>query len=299
MDGLNDEKQDDSSSSCSESGDKIDEKTAMEPRYESSSSSSSSSASSSSESDESSDDDVDGETEKRTRGRRRRGLKDVDSKRDELNRKQQKEAVVTKSKPIVEESEMKKTLKSEDQRRCIGRKPLTDFVVGKRYTGTIQYIKPSLGLFIDIGCHSDAFCHISRSSDEYVESIENLYNVGDVLKDRVRVVDVDRKKKRITVSLQSDKKIEDEEKSQREYNQRRHAKLEKRKQKSMESKNPATDDFCKNERSQYMESTESQQGWHHDATPIVIDPETMTPAELKRARKLQRRQERRAAGIST
>ena len=123
-----------------------------------------------------------------------------------------------------------------------------------------------------------------------------MYQVGDVLTDKVRVVDVDRKKKRITVSLQSDMKIEAEERSQREYNERRQAKLEK-KQKSMESKNATTNDFHANDEMQHIESNEYSNS-RHDEAPIIIDPETMTPAELKRARKLQRRQERRAASIS-
>lgn len=305
MDGLDDKNEDESTSSSSDSGDEGDDKITTERKHDSSSSKSlsSSSSSSSSDSDESSDDEVDTEHEKRTRGRRRRGLKDIDTKREELNKKQQKETEVQKStnkedstNAKTKESETKKTPKSEDKRRCIGRKPLTDFVVGKRYTGTVQYIKPNLGLFIDIGCHNDAFCHISRSSDEYVESLESLYQVGDVLTDKVRVVDVDRKKKRITVSLQSDMKIEAEEKSQREYNERRQAKLEK-KQMSMESKSAIKNDFHANDEMQHMESNEYSSS-RHDEASIIIDPETMTPAELKRARKLQRRQERRAAGIS-
>jgi hypothetical protein len=299
---MNEENLNDASSSpsSSESGGERDEKKTLEQPHVSSSTKSSSSSSSSSNSDENSDDEIDGEeTGKRSRGRRRRGLKEADTKREELNQMQQKESTEAKD----EVSTTKKIPRSEDKRRCVGRKPLTDFMVGKRYTGTVKYIKPNLGLFIDIGCHSDAFCHISRSSDDYVESLEGVFQEGDVLTDRVRVVDVDRKKKRITVSLQSDEKIKDEEKSQREYNERRQAKLEK-KHKMTEFKTTTTTSrkFHVNEKEQnhQLESNKpSRQEWLHEEVPIVIDPDNMTPAELKRARKLQRRQERRAPGIST
>ena len=54
------------------------------------------------------------------------------------------------------------------------------------------------------------------------------------------------------------------------------------------------------EQNHQLESNKpSRQEWLHEEVPIVIDPDNMTPAELKRARKLQRRQERRAPGIST
>ena len=43
------------------------------------------------------------------------------------------------------------------------------------------------------------------------------YKKGDVLENRVRIVSVDRKKKRITASLQSDKRRADEEKSAKEH----------------------------------------------------------------------------------
>ena len=100
-------------------------------------------------------------------------------------------------------SPIKKTPKKDDKRRCIGRKPITDYVVGSSYTGTVKYIKPKLGAFIDIGSHSDAFCHISCVSDEFVSSVTDVLKVDDVVPN-ARVVEVDRDKKRITVSLRSE-----------------------------------------------------------------------------------------------
>ncbi len=58
------------------------------------------------------------------------------------------------------------------------------------------------GAFIDIGCHTQGLCHISRLSDGYVESVEKTVSVGD--KVHARVVTVDLKDKKITLSLQSE-----------------------------------------------------------------------------------------------
>jgi predicted RNA-binding protein with RPS1 domain len=103
----------------------------------------------------------------------------------------------------------KKTPKNADKRRCIGRKPLTDFIVGNSYVGTVKYIKPNLGVFLDIGSHSDAFCHISCISDEFVSNITDVLKIDDIVQN-ARVVEVDRAKKRITVSLRSDETRENE-----------------------------------------------------------------------------------------
>ena len=67
----------------------------------------------------------------------------------------------------------------------------------------MKYIKPKLGAFIDIGSHSDAFCHISCASDEFVSNVEDVLTVDDEV-DNLRVVEINRAKKRITVSLRSE-----------------------------------------------------------------------------------------------
>ena len=104
------------------------------------------------------------------------------------------------------------------QRRCIGRKPVTDFKVGSIHTGKIVYIKPTLGTFVDIGCHSDAFCHISQlqansnnirmdptktSKLNNIIHEANIGSVGDVISN-VRILDINRKKKQITVTMRND-----------------------------------------------------------------------------------------------
>ena len=97
----------------------------------------------------------------------------------------------------------KKTPRKDDKRRCIGRKPVTDYIIGNIYSGRVKYIKPKLGAFIDIGSHSDAFCHISCTSDQFVSNVADVLKVDDTL-ENVRIVEIDREKKRITVSLRSE-----------------------------------------------------------------------------------------------
>ena len=179
------------------------------------------------------DDDVDVDTTRRQRGRRRRGRKDTSKKIEETLRdgseinvetnelpqeSVQKEVTNVKSSKAddiavkKEESEESRTskrrdLKKDDNRYCIGRKPVTDFVIGQKYEGKVVYVKP-FGVFFDIGCHSDAFCHVSRLRDDFVEDPLKEFKEGNAVS--VRVVEIDRRQKRITVSLQSDSRIDDE-----------------------------------------------------------------------------------------
>ncbi len=275
------------------------------------------SESGSSSSDSDSDDEVDLAIETgRTRGRRRRGRQEADAKREEDNaiQKQTKEDNHDNNGQQGNKTLNDSSSPSKDNRRCIGRKPLTDFKVGQKYTGTVVYVKPKLGVFIDINCHADAFCHISRCSDTYIESItDELFKVGDVLTDKVRIVNVDRRKKKLTASLQSDDKIVDEEKSNETWLKRQQEKKEKKMQKQQNKKIASKesswggnaydgadeDDWGHQNRSKQKYSARNievetgERKQHDEEAPIVIDPDNMTPAELKRARKLQRRAERR------
>ena len=254
-----------------------------------------------SDSDNSSDDEKDDlQQNVRSRGRKRKKLKDVDAKREELNTIEQEKAKKL-AEELAEKEKSKKTTRADDKRRCIGRKALTDYEVGKTYTGTVRYVKPTLGLFIDIGSHADAFCHISRASDDRIESItDDLYKKGDILEDKVRIVSVDRVKKRITASLQSEEKKIDEEKSAKEWNER----LKKKRSREYKKSSGGNGNFRQNDHAPQhggrssVGSVTEQSTWKedtkpHEEAPIVIDEFNMTPAELKRARKLQRRQERR------
>ncbi|OEU15541.1 hypothetical protein FRACYDRAFT_240232 [Fragilariopsis cylindrus CCMP1102] len=192
-------------------------------------------------------------------------------------------------------------------RYCVGRKPVTDYTLGSSYPAEVVYVKP-FGVFFDIGCHSDAFCHVSRLRDDFVESPETMFKEGDKVA-TVRVVEIDRRRKRITVSLQSESRAEDERKSIDARRTRTDSrKLKARKNEARFQSKPTTTDHIEQsiQKKDPVVSIEKK-------APVVIrasayaprapayaptktynDPSMMAPADLKRARKLARRAERRS-----
>jgi len=110
---------------------------------------------------------------------------------------------------------------STSKRHCIGRKPVTDFTVNEWYTGTVKYVK-DFGLFADIGSHSDAFVHVSRVRDGFIDDIHSIVKDGDEVK--LRIVEIDRAKKRLTGSMQSEAMIEEEKKSMEAMKERKNLK---------------------------------------------------------------------------
>ena len=251
------------------------------------------------DSDSGSDSDVSLEdATRRQRGRRRRGRKSTDEHAKTLPDSQLLvDEPTTRNKsptkiqipvdtsivPTDKSDPTKKTYKKDDKRRCIGRKPVTDFVIGQRYPGKVVYTK-QFGAFIDIGCHSDAFCHVSRVRDDYVESISDALSTGQEVS--ARVVEVDRKAKRVTVSLQSDARIEDELASieARKLRKEKHTKGKR-------SVNDSGNDAVTTSSSPAPASKQAAAPALLPSAPV--DESTMTPAELKRARKLARRAARR------
>jgi len=250
------------------------------------------------DSDENSEEDSDNGSEEddpipqRERGRRRRGRQDTAKQMETVEK-----ASETKTHNAASSSTNGNNESGQKTSRyCIGRKPVTDFVIGQTHPATVVYVKP-FGVFFDIGCHSDAFCHVSRLSDDFVESPESMFNEGDKVPS-LRIVEIDREKKRITVSLQSEKRLEDERHSN-EARKSRKEKLNAKKTKTtstiikssghnrFEIKPRFTDDI--------KTSVSRPQPIVARAPPATTkDPSSMTPAELKRARKLARRAERRA-----
>lgn len=219
------------------------------------------------------------------------GKKDADVEREKQNE-------IKKETVKNEENKNKISKVPKEKRRCIGRKALTDFEVGKKYTGTVVYVKPKLGVFIDINCHTDAFCHISRCADTFVEEItDEIYKVGDVLEDKVRLVNIDRKKKKITASLQSDERIIDEQSSNETW-KKRQLDIVAKKEKKLESQTMNNNSFSKENRINIKGEENTSNSSHAPEKPVkeqpvIVDPDNMSPAELKRARKLERRAERR------
>ena len=59
------------------------------------------------------------------------------------------------------------------------------------------------GVFVDIGVHQDGLVHISQVADKFIKHPSEVVSVGDVVK--VVVLEVDEKKKRISLSMRQAK----------------------------------------------------------------------------------------------
>ena len=68
--------------------------------------------------------------------------------------------------------------------------------------GTVRNVI-DFGAFVDIGVHQDGLVHISELSDRFVKHPSEVVSVGDIV--QVRVLAVDVKKKRISLSMKSKK----------------------------------------------------------------------------------------------
>lgn len=80
---------------------------------------------------------------------------------------------------------------------------MKDLQPGMELTGTVRNVI-DFGAFVDIGVHQDGLVHISRMADRFIRHPSEVVKVGDVVK--VRVVDVDEKKKRIALTMVKDRK---------------------------------------------------------------------------------------------
>jgi uncharacterized protein len=59
---------------------------------------------------------------------------------------------------------------------------------------------------VDIGVHQDGLVHISQVADKFIKHPSEVVSVGDIVK--VVVLEVDEKKKRISLSMKQVKKAE-------------------------------------------------------------------------------------------
>ena len=75
---------------------------------------------------------------------------------------------------------------------------IADLKPGMVLSGTVRNVI-DFGAFIDIGVHQDGLVHISEISSKFIRHPSEALSVGDVVK--VKVLDVDEKKKRISLSL--------------------------------------------------------------------------------------------------
>ena len=77
---------------------------------------------------------------------------------------------------------------------------LEDLQPGMELRGTVRNVV-DFGAFVDIGVHQDGLVHISKLSDHFVKHPLDVVHVGDIVD--VQVLDVDRRKGRISLRLLS------------------------------------------------------------------------------------------------
>jgi uncharacterized protein len=78
---------------------------------------------------------------------------------------------------------------------------IKDLKPGMLLEGTVTNVA-AFGAFVDIGVHQDGLVHISQLADRFIKDAHEVVKAGDVVK--VRVVDVDIKRKRIALSMRKD-----------------------------------------------------------------------------------------------
>ena len=78
---------------------------------------------------------------------------------------------------------------------------IKDLKPGMMLEGTVTNVA-AFGAFVDIGVHQDGLVHVSQLADRFVKDAHEVVKAGDVVK--VRVVDVDVKRKRIGLSMRKD-----------------------------------------------------------------------------------------------
>ena len=77
---------------------------------------------------------------------------------------------------------------------------LKDLQPGMVLEGTVTNVA-AFGAFVDVGVHQDGLVHVSQLSDRFVKDPYQVVKAGDVVK--VRVVEVDVKRKRIALTMKS------------------------------------------------------------------------------------------------
>ncbi|UVC18921.1 Tex family protein [Mesorhizobium onobrychidis] len=78
---------------------------------------------------------------------------------------------------------------------------IKDLKPGMLLEGTVTNVA-AFGAFVDIGVHQDGLVHVSQLADRFVKDAHEVVKAGDVVK--VRVVDIDIKRKRIGLSMRKD-----------------------------------------------------------------------------------------------
>ena len=78
---------------------------------------------------------------------------------------------------------------------------MTDLEVGMLLEGVVTNVA-NFGAFVDIGVHQDGLVHVSQLADKFVKDPREVVKAGDIVK--VKVVDVDLKRRRIALTMKLD-----------------------------------------------------------------------------------------------
>jgi len=87
-----------------------------------------------------------------------------------------------------------------------GVKEIKDLQVGMELEGIVTNVA-NFGAFVDVGVHQDGLVHISQLADRFIDDPKKVVKIGQVVK--VRVLEVDEKLKRISLSMKSPDKAND------------------------------------------------------------------------------------------
>ena len=104
---------------------------------------------------------------------------------------------------------------------------IKDLKPGMELVGTVRNII-DFGCFVDIGVHEDGLVHISQICSRYIKHPLEAVKVGEIVK--VRVLDVDVKRSRISLTM----RLNDEEEKKEQQKKEKEPKAPKQKASSGE-----------------------------------------------------------------
>ncbi len=81
-----------------------------------------------------------------------------------------------------------------------GVEQISDLEVGMSLSGVVTNVA-NFGAFVDIGVHQDGLVHISQLADRFVRDPRDVVKTGDLV--RVKVLEVDAQRKRISLSMKN------------------------------------------------------------------------------------------------
>ena len=91
-----------------------------------------------------------------------------------------------------------------------GVETLNDLKPGMVLEGSVTNVT-NFGAFVDVGVHQDGLVHVSALADKFVEDPHDVVKPGDIVK--VKVMEVDLPRKRISLTMRLDERHQDQPKS--------------------------------------------------------------------------------------